>query len=197
MPGGHADPVPDGRARRRTRGLRSWRWSAILAAIGLRRVPARRWARPSVGWSSRASRCSGRCSAGRASPSSATSLACSSRPRCRCPRPSSWRAGAWATPSWPRPARRSGTSVEQGRTLSDALVALAPMPGGLRELLAGSEGRGDLAPVAPPGRRHVRGPGPVPGGVRSTTFFAALTLLFILWGVGFVVTALYLPLIST
>lgn len=86
-------------------------------------------------------------------------------------------------------------SVEEGHPLSEAVVAWPRCPAGLTEVLADSEDRGDLAPSL-----HLAGD-MFEARARThasflTTFFAAATLLLILWGGGFVVTALYLPLIQ-
>ncbi len=86
-------------------------------------------------------------------------------------------------------------SVEGGLTLSEALAAWPRCPAGLTEVLADSEGRGDLAPSL-----HLAGDMfEARAGTHAsflTTFFAGMTLLLILWGGGFVVTALYLPMIN-
>jgi type II secretory pathway component PulF len=87
------------------------------------------------------------------------------------------------------------TAVEEGWTFADALDTWPRCPAGLIEVLADSEGRGDLAPSL-----HLAGD-MFEARARSTasflsTFVAAITLLIILWGGAFVVTALYLPLIN-
>jgi general secretion pathway protein F len=85
-------------------------------------------------------------------------------------------------------------SVEDGWTLADALQAWPRCPAGLTQILADSEGRGDLAPAL-----HLAGD-MFEARARShasflSAFFAAITLLIVVWGGSFVVTALYLPLI--
>ena len=86
-------------------------------------------------------------------------------------------------------------SVEQGRTLGESLVLWPRCPAGLVEVLDGAEGRGDLAPAL-----HLAGD-MFEARARSqasfaSSLFAAMTLILVLWGIGFVVTALYMPIIS-
>ena len=84
-------------------------------------------------------------------------------------------------------------SVEQGRTLSDSLGAWPGCPAGLRETLGGSEGRGDLASSL-----HLAGDmceaRARTQAAFSTTLVAAVTILVVLWGIGLVLTGLYLPI---
>jgi type II secretory pathway component PulF len=85
-------------------------------------------------------------------------------------------------------------SVEDGWTFADALRTWPRCPAGLTQILADSEGRGDLAPAL-----HLAGD-MFEARARShasflSTFFAAITLLIVVWGGAFAVMALYLPLI--
>jgi type II secretory pathway component PulF len=85
-------------------------------------------------------------------------------------------------------------AVEDGWTMTDALATWPHCPPGLVEVLADSEGRGDLAPALHLAGEMFEARALTQGGFLST-FFAALTLLIIVWGGGFIVTALYLPMI--
>ena len=92
-----------------------------------------------------------------------------------------------------RAAANLRAAVEGGRTLSDSLGAWPGCPAGLRETLGGSEGRGDL-----PGSLHLAGDmceaRARTQAAFSTTLVAAVTILVVLWGIGFVITGLYLPI---
>jgi hypothetical protein len=68
-------------------------------------------------------------------------------------------------------------------------------PAGLTEVLSGSEGRGDLAPALHLAGDMFEARARVQSSFLST-FFAAITLLVIIWGGGFLFTALYMPLIN-
>jgi type II secretory pathway component PulF len=94
-----------------------------------------------------------------------------------------------------RASRSLRASVEDGWTFADALRTWPRCPAGLTEILAESEGRGDLAPAL-----HLAGD-MFEARARShasflSALFAAMTLLMVVWGGAFVVMALYLPLIS-
>ena len=94
-----------------------------------------------------------------------------------------------------RAAKGIGASVEDGWTFADALRTWPRCPAGLDQVLADSEGRGDLAPAL-----HLAGD-MFEARARShasflSALFAAATLLIVVWGGAFMVMALYLPLIS-
>ncbi len=92
-----------------------------------------------------------------------------------------------------RAAKSLRASVEDGWTFADALRTWPRCPAGLAQVLADSEGRGDLAPSL-----HFAGD-MFEARARShasfmSALFAAVTLLIVLWGGAFVIMALYLPL---
>jgi general secretion pathway protein F len=83
-------------------------------------------------------------------------------------------------------------SVEEGRSLSDSLELWPRCPAGLREVLGGSEARGDL-----PAALHMAGDmfeARARGHASfASSLFAAMTVLLVIWGIGFVLMGLYLP----
>jgi general secretion pathway protein F len=86
-------------------------------------------------------------------------------------------------------------AVESGHSLSAALVLWKRCPAGLVEVLDGSEGRNDLGPAL-----HMAGDMFESRSRAQSTYasslFGGLTFLFVVSGIGFVVTALYLPMIT-
>lgn len=86
-------------------------------------------------------------------------------------------------------------SSEAGRTIAESMGAWHRCPAGLREVVEGSERRGDLAAAL-----HLAGD-MFEARTRAqasfaSTLFAAMTLLVVIWGIGFVLVALYLPIIN-
>jgi type II secretory pathway component PulF len=92
-----------------------------------------------------------------------------------------------------RASRELRLSVEQGRTLSESLVLWPSCPAGLLEILDGSEGRGDLAPSLHMAGEMFEARARTQSSFISTVF-SVLTVVTVIWGVGLVVSALYLPL---
>lgn len=86
------------------------------------------------------------------------------------------------------------SAVEAGSSLADALITWPRCPAGLTDVLADSEGRGDLAPALHLAGDMFEARARVQGSF-AATLFAAMTLLAVVWGGGFVLTALYLPMI--
>jgi type II secretory pathway component PulF len=86
-------------------------------------------------------------------------------------------------------------SVEQGRTLSESLVFWPRCPAGLREILNGSEGRGDLAPSLHMAGDMYEARTRTQSSFVSTTA-SALCVIAVIWGIGFFMAALYLPIIT-
>jgi general secretion pathway protein F len=86
-------------------------------------------------------------------------------------------------------------SVEEGRSLAASLDLWPRCPAGLREVLEGSEARGDL-----PAALHMAGDmfeARARGQASfASSLFAALTLLLVIWGIGFVLIGLYLPVFN-
>ncbi len=86
-------------------------------------------------------------------------------------------------------------SVEHGRTLSESLVLWPSCPAGLREVLDGSEDRGDLSPSLHMAGDMFEARAQAQASFAST-LIAVFTVLFVVWGIGFVITALYMPMIN-
>jgi type II secretory pathway component PulF len=94
-----------------------------------------------------------------------------------------------------RAGRDLRMSVEQGRTLSESLILWPRCPAGLREVLDGSEGRGDLAPSL-----HMAGE-MYEARARSqssfvSTIVSAVCVIAVIWGIGYFLAAVYLPIIT-
>jgi type II secretory pathway component PulF len=94
-----------------------------------------------------------------------------------------------------RAGRELRISVEQGRTLSESLVLWPRCPAGLREILFGSQGRGDLAPSL-----HMAGEMYEARSRTQSSFVStiasSLCVIAVIWGIGYFVAALYLPIIT-
>jgi type II secretory pathway component PulF len=86
-------------------------------------------------------------------------------------------------------------SVEGGRSLSESLDLWPRCPAGLREVLEGSEARGDLA-----GSLHMAGDMFEARARGQSNFasslFAAMAVLLVIWGIGFVLMGLYIPVFN-
>jgi type II secretory pathway component PulF len=83
-------------------------------------------------------------------------------------------------------------AVEHGRTLSESLVLWPGCPAGLREVLDGSEGGGRLAESL-----HLAGDmfeaRAQTQASFAATMVAVLTVMLVIWGIGFLFTAIYMP----
>ena len=103
---------------------------------------------------------------------------------------------------WPTIARNKRsvsadlrTSCESGRSLAQSLALWPRCPAGLAEVLGDSERKGDLSPAL-----HMAGDmfeaRTRSQGSLMTTVLAILTVVTVVWGIGFVLVALYQPIFN-